>query len=148
MSGLSLAQTSFSDGTDSSGDAAPSAADRRRLWIADRPFVDVPCSIEIERSWETLYAHVSLQGVDVDCGDEVLIHAAPTTIKDGDHLVTTSRATVVKAGPFKRWLTRMQSYLALTELYEVGFQPRHEIKFKQVGASSDAAVGQPLSAKE
>jgi hypothetical protein len=127
---------------------APNSDLQRRLWIADRPFVDVPCSIEIERSWETLYAHVSLQGVEVDCGDEVLVHAAPTHIEDGDRLVTTSWATVVKAGPYKRWLTRMQSYLALTELYEVGFQPRHEIQFKDVDPASAASADPKSSAKE
>ncbi|MDZ4842165.1 MAG: hypothetical protein SH859_08490 [Hyphomicrobium aestuarii] len=107
----------------------------RRLWIADRPSIDVPCSIEIERSGDTLHAHVSLQGIEVDCGDEVLIHAAPTTIEFGGKLTTMSRATVIKAGPFRRWRTRMQSYFALTELYEVGFQPRHEIQFTSAGLS-------------
>jgi hypothetical protein len=140
MAEIGMAHARFSDHhgapparptTATAAPAAPSAVTpaRRRLWIGDRQAVDVACSIEIERSAETLHAHVSLDGIEVDCGDEVLVHAAPTTIAFGDRVVTTSRATVVRAGPFRRWLTRMRSYLALTELYEVGFQPRHEIQF-------------------
>ena len=131
MMDMSLARAAEFD----TGAAAPQRVEtvsqaQRRLWIGERPAVEVACSIEMERSAETLHAHVSLDGIEVDCGDEVLIHAAPTQIEFGGKLYTTSRATVVKAGPFRRWLTRLRSYFALTELYEVGFQPRHEIQFK------------------
>lgn len=120
---------------------------KRRLWIGDRAAIEVPCSIDMERSAETLHAHVSLDGIEVDCGDEVLIHAAPTSIEFGDRLTTTSRATVIKAGPLRRWLTRMESYFALTELYEVGFQPKHEIVFVPAKSSSAGSTSDPNSSE-
>ena len=136
-----MSQASNVAKTSSDADQAatrPNATDggsaRRRVWIRNREAVEVPCSIEIERSGETLHAHVSLEGVEVDCGDEVMVHAAPTSIGFGDRIVTTSRATVIRATPFQRWLTRMKSYLALTELYEVGFQPKSEIQFTPASA--------------
>lgn len=154
MTNLSLAQAQLTDGQHPAptgpegGGNAGDAGARRRLWIGDRPALEVQCSIEIERSGETMYAHVSLDGIDVDCGDEVLIHAAPTHIDFGDRIVTSSRATVVKAGPFQRWLTRMQSYLALTELYEVGFQPRHEIQFTPARPTSPAHPSSPAAGSD
>ncbi len=127
------------------GSASPALVEtvtqaQRRLWIGKRPAVEVNCSIELERSAETLHAHVSLDGIEVECGDEVLVHASPTQIEFGGKIYTTSRATVIKAGPMRRWITRMQSYLALTELYEVGFQPRHEIRFKPANPVRSEAV--------
>jgi hypothetical protein len=101
-------------------------------WIGGRGGVDVPCSIEIEQTRDTLHAHVSLEGIDVDCGDEVLVHAAPSHIAFGERVVTHSQATVWRASPLTRAMTRLTSYLQLTELYEVGFQPKDEIKFTTV----------------
>ncbi|MGH8336258.1 MAG: hypothetical protein ACRETL_05405 [Gammaproteobacteria bacterium] len=86
--------------------------------------LEVPCTIEIERSRETLFAHVALEGVAVDEGDEVLVHDAPSHIGFGERLTRRSHATVVKASVLGRFLTRCLSYLELTELYEVGFQPK------------------------
>jgi hypothetical protein len=101
----------------------------RNIWIGGREAIEVPCSIEIEQTRDTLHAHVSLEGLDVELGDEVLVHDAPDHIAFGERIVTTSRATVVRASPLERALTRLRSYLQLTELYEVGFQPKEEIKF-------------------
>lgn len=85
---------------------------------------DVPCTIEIERTRETLYAHVSLDGVLVDEGDEVTVREAPRRVAFGEAVVCRSQATVVKATAIGRFITRLKSYLELTELYEVGFQPK------------------------
>jgi hypothetical protein len=100
----------------------------KNIWIGGRRAVEVPCSIEIEQTRDTLHAHVSLDGIEVDCGDEVLIHDAPSHVGFGERIVTTSRATVVRATPLARTMTRLMSYLQLTELYEVGFQPIEEVK--------------------
>jgi hypothetical protein len=104
----------------------------KRMWIGGRDAVEVPCNIEIEQTNETLHAHVSLDGIEVELGDEVLVHDAPTHIAFGDRSVTSSRATVWRATPLMRTMIRLQSYLQLTELYEVGFQPKHEINFKDI----------------
>lgn len=84
----------------------------------------VPCTIEVERTRETLHAHVSLVGIEVDEGDEVTVLSAPTRPAFGDRVVVDSSAVVVRASAFERWRVRLASYLELTELYEVGFQPK------------------------
>ncbi len=83
---------------------------------------DIPCTVEIEQTSETLHAHVVLDGdVDIRPGDEVRVHDAPTTVAFGERLVVRRRATVVRAGPLERLRARLEGYLELTELYEVSF---------------------------
>jgi hypothetical protein len=89
-------------------------------WIAGCAF-EVPCTIEIEHTAQSLHAHVELEGVEVRPGDEVIIHDAPTTVPFGQQLVRHSRATVVRAGVLARMMARFRGYIELTELYEVGF---------------------------
>jgi hypothetical protein len=83
---------------------------------------DVPCTIDIENTVESLHAYVELDGdIAIGPGDEVTIHDAPTIVPFGTHVVVRRRATVVRAGPLERMWTRLAGYLELTELYEVGF---------------------------
>ena len=83
--------------------------------------VQVPCTVEIEHSPESLHAHVDLKGFDVGPGDQVLIHDAPTTVPFGERQTFDCHATIVRAGPVGRLKARLEGYLELTELYEVGF---------------------------
>ena len=92
------------------------------LW-SDKP-VEVPCTIDMERTRETLYAHVTLAGLEVWEGDAVTVHEAPTRIAFGDKISCQRSATVVRASTLGRLWTRLGSYFELTELYEVGFQPK------------------------
>ena len=83
---------------------------------------DVPCTVEIEQTSETLHAHVVLDGdIQIRPGDEVRVHDAPTNIAFGERLVVRRTATVVRAGPLQRLRARFEGYLELTELYEVSF---------------------------
>jgi hypothetical protein len=82
---------------------------------------DVPCTVEIENSAETLHAHVELDGVEVGPGDEVIVHGAPTHVQFGEKIVTRCHATVRRAGPLERLKAKIDGYRELTELYEVGF---------------------------
>lgn len=94
----------------------------RMLWTSSRKTLDVPCTIEIEQTSETLHAHVVLDGdIAIQPGDEVRVHDAPTGVAFGDRLVVRRTATVVRAGPLGRLLARIEGYLELTELYEVSF---------------------------
>ncbi|MFN3351056.1 hypothetical protein [Pseudorhodoplanes sp.] len=81
----------------------------------------VPCTVEIENSAETLHAHVSLDGYDVGPGDEVIVHGAPTDVPFGEKIVARCHATVTRATPIDRLRAKIEGYLELTELYEVGF---------------------------
>jgi hypothetical protein len=83
---------------------------------------DIGCTIEIERTGESLHAHVSLDDdIEIRPGDEVTIHGAPVAVAFGDSVKLRRRATVVRGGKLKRILAHMAGYLELTELYEVSF---------------------------
>ena len=91
-------------------------------WIGSRKSFDVPCTVEIEQTSETLHAHVILDGdIDIKPGDEVTVHDAPTGVEFGQRLVVRRTATVVRGGPLDRLRARIDGYLELTELYEVSF---------------------------
>lgn len=81
----------------------------------------VPCTVEIEHTAESLHAHVAIEGIDIGPGDQVTVHGAPTRIPFGERAVVECEATVVRAGPIERLMARVEGYLELTELYEVGF---------------------------
>jgi hypothetical protein len=92
------------------------------IWRKARKAFDVPCTIEIEQTAETLHAHVVLDGdIEIEPGDEVVVHDAPTGVAFGERLVVRRTATVVRAGPLERFRSRIEGYLELTELYEVSF---------------------------
>ena len=91
------------------------------FWSARQSF-EVPCTVEIEQTSETLHAHVVLDGdIAIEPGDEVRVHDAPTGVAFGERLVVRRTATVVRAGPLDRLWARIEGYLELTELYEVSF---------------------------
>ena len=91
------------------------------LWSARQKF-EVPCTVEIEQTSETLHAHVILDGdVNIAPGDEVRVHDAPTGVPFGQRLVVRRTATVVRGNALDRLRAKIEGYLELTELYEVSF---------------------------
>ncbi len=82
----------------------------------------VPCTIEIENTFESLHAHVDIEGAaPVEAGDSVLVHGDPIRVPYGEKLVLRRQATVTRAGALERAFTRLLARLELTELYEVSF---------------------------
>jgi hypothetical protein len=81
----------------------------------------VPCTVEIEHTAESLHAHVELDGMEAGPGDEVIVHGAPTNVAFGERRVVRCRATVTRATALGRLRAKIEGYLELTELYEVGF---------------------------
>jgi hypothetical protein len=88
--------------------------------------IEVPCTVEIERTGESFHAYAEPLGVEVGPGDTVLLHGAPSHVEFGEKRVWHCRATVIRAGLFGRLRARMAGFMELTELYEVGFQPYEE----------------------
>lgn len=88
--------------------------------------VEIACVVDVEQSQEWLHAHVDLDGVQVQPGDCVLVHGAPTTVGFGQRRVSRCRATVRRAGPAARAWARLGAWFALTDLFEVGFSPRRQ----------------------
>ena len=86
-----------------------------------RKSFEVPCTVEIEHSFDSLHANVELEGVEVGPGDQVIVHDAPTTVPPGERQTFQRRATVIRATIFDRLWARVEGYLELTELFEVGF---------------------------
>ena len=94
----------------------------KKPWFGGAQTFDVPCTVEIEQTSETLHAHVVLDdGIEIQPGDEVTVHDAPSHVNFGERLVVRRTATVVRAGPLERMRARLEGYLELTELYEVSF---------------------------
>jgi hypothetical protein len=91
------------------------------IWRARKTF-EVPCTVEIEQTSETLHAHVVLDGdIRIAPGDAVRVHDAPTGVKFGERLVVRRTATVVRGHALDRLRAKIEGYLELTELYEVSF---------------------------
>ncbi|MCJ2024265.1 hypothetical protein [Methylobacterium sp. J-067] len=96
-------------------------------WPGSRT-VTVPCTVELENTPESLHAHVTLDaGFDIEPGDEVQVHDAPTEVPYGERLTVRRTATVIRAGALERAWTKLIAHLELTELYEVSFSERRTL---------------------
>jgi hypothetical protein len=84
--------------------------------------LEVGCDVDIEQTQHSFHAHAVPDGVDIQPGDQVVVHDAPT-VAFGEHVVCRRAATVIKAGLLRRMWTEFSQIFGLTELYEVGFQP-------------------------
>ncbi len=93
-----------------------------------RTSFDTPCTVEIERSADTLEAHVSIDSdYQVRPGDEVLVHDAPTDAPFGERLAVRRTATITRAGLPERLWTRLAGHFEITELYDVSFTERRRL---------------------
>lgn len=86
-----------------------------------RERIDVPCTIEIEHSWESLHAHVDLDGIEVQPGDEVHVHGGEIVVPYGERRVLHRTATVTRAStPEKLWV-KLTGDFEFMELLEFSF---------------------------
>lgn len=86
------------------------------------------CTVEIERSAETLHAHVVLDtDVDIRPGDEVFVHDAPREAAFGEKIAVRRTATITRAGLPERMWTRLAGNFELFELYDVSFTERRRL---------------------
>ncbi len=83
---------------------------------------ETTCTITVEQSSEHFHAHVELpEQIVMEPGDKVRVHGDPISIPFGSKQVFQRTATVTRAGPIKRSMTRLAAYFDLAELYEVSF---------------------------
>jgi uncharacterized Zn finger protein len=89
--------------------------------FARRSF-DVGCTVEISHTFESLHAHVDLDGdVEIEPGDAVLVHGAPITVPYGETHSERRTATVTRASLVERLWTRATGDLEFMELCEFSF---------------------------
>jgi len=85
---------------------------------------DTPCVISVEQSEMHFHAHVELaDNLAIYPGDSIRVHGAPIQIPFGQSATFERSATVTRARPIERALTRLAAYFDLKELYEVSFNP-------------------------
>ena len=92
------------------------------LWFLYRTRIEVAATIDLEATDRELHAHVVLDGVEVNEGDEVLVHGAPSYIALNEKRTMAARATVTKVSLPRRMWERVMGRTRITELYEVGFE--------------------------
>ncbi len=96
-------------------------------WLGGHKTLEVPCTIEVEHTADSLHAYVELDGdVDIGPGDEVIVHGEPIQPAFGEKIVERRKATVRRANWFDRMTARVAG-LELTDLYEVSFTPRRKL---------------------
>lgn len=92
------------------------------FWFVFRRTIEVPATIDLEATERELHAHVVLDGVEVNEGDEVLVHGAPSYIPLNEKRTMSASATVYKASLPRRAWERVMGRTRINELYEVGFE--------------------------
>ena len=102
----------------------------RRGWFGPRS-IEVPCTVEIEQSFDSLHAHAIPEGIVLRPGDRVIVHNAPDHVAYGDVRSYQTRATVLRAGPLSRLWTELSAIAELTELYHCGFEPKGHLEAQQ-----------------
>jgi hypothetical protein len=86
-----------------------------------REKIDVPCTIEIEHTWESLHAHVELEGLTVRPGDEVHVQGGEIVVPYGERRVLHRVATVTRASAPERLWVKMTGDFEFMELLEFSF---------------------------
>ena len=86
--------------------------------------IEVPCMVEIEQTPESLHAYAIPEGIDIQPGDSVLVHGAPSRIGYGEKVYLQCSATVTRASAIGRFWAQLTGLLEFTALYEVGFERR------------------------
>jgi uncharacterized Zn finger protein len=93
--------------------------------LTGRRQIDVPCTIEVSHTHESLHAHVKLEGgLTINPGDEVLVHGEPVHVPFGQVQVFHRQATIQRAPWWERLWTRATGDFEFMELCEFSFSER------------------------
>ncbi len=92
------------------------------LW--KREYSEVPCVINVENTFDNVFAHVDLKGNEpVGVGDIVTVQGDPIVAPYGSKFTLFRTAKVQRAGRLEKAWTRMLGKLECLELLEVTFSP-------------------------
>ena len=93
-----------------------------------RETLRVPCTVEVSHTFESLAAHVVLDGdIKIQPGDEVTVDGAEIRVPYGEERSFRREATVVRAGPLERLWTRLTGDAEFMELCEFSFSERSKL---------------------
>jgi hypothetical protein len=91
-------------------------------FLISRQSFEVPCTVEVEHSFDSLHAYADLDGdIEIFPGDEVIIHEAPVDVPFGETRTVRSTATVIRASTMERAWTKLTGRLEFMELLEFSF---------------------------
>lgn len=94
-------------------------------WLSGRERIEVPCTVEVSHTHESLHAHVRLDdGSVIHPGDEVIVHGTPIKVPFGEVQTFQRTATVTRASWLERAWTRATGDLEFIELCEFSFSER------------------------
>ena len=89
---------------------------------------DIDCTVEVSHTFESLHAHVHLDGdVPIYPGDQVRVHGQPIHPPYGQCQTERRRATVTRATVFERWWTQLVGNAQCLELLDVSFSDRRAL---------------------
>ena len=92
------------------------------IGILSRRREDVPCTVEVSHTFESLHAHVRFDdGSVVHPGDEVQVHGRPVLAPYGVVKREQRMATITRANALERLWTRLTGDLEFMELCEFSF---------------------------
>ena len=86
--------------------------------------LEVPCSVEIERTADSFHVYAVPENVFLRPGDRVVVHGTPDRVEFGERYSFETHATVIRANAFERFWTQWVAIFELTELYHCGFEPK------------------------
>lgn len=88
----------------------------------ERKVFEVGCTIDVEHTFDSLHAHVDLDGdIEIRPGDTVKVHGDPVTVHYGERFTLRRTATVARANGLQRLLARLSGNLEFLEMFEVSF---------------------------
>ena len=92
--------------------------------MMQRVSIIAPCTIRVDRTAECFQAHMDIDGIEINAGDEVRVLVAPNIVDHGGAMVCYSEVVVTRAGFFARLRERLFGFFDVLELVEVGFAPK------------------------
>jgi hypothetical protein len=93
--------------------------------VSDSKRFDVGCTIEVSHTFESLHAHVELDGnIPIYPGDEVIVHGAPVKVPYGETAIIKRTATIIRASALERFWTKITGRFEMMELLEFSFSER------------------------
>lgn len=90
--------------------------------------VEVPCTVEVANTFDSLHAHVELaREDDLKPGDAVRVHGETIHADYGEAFTLQRRATVIRASWLERAWTRVIGNLEFMELLDISFSDRRKL---------------------